>query len=80
LTVVAGCGIIQTMRNGADKRAAASKGVTMSIYGVTVDESKGFDAMRGAKVIAHYASYKEARAYADAHKGVYIRYWEKKEE
>lgn len=52
----------------------------MSIYGITVDEARGFDAMRGAKVIAHYASYEEARAYADAHKGVYIRYWEKKEE
>lgn len=51
-----------------------------TIYNLIVDESKGFDVMRGAKVIAHYASYEEARAYADAHKGVYIRYWEKKEE
>ena len=51
----------------------------MSIYGITVDESRGFDVMRGDKVLAHYERYEDARAYADAHRGCCVRYWEKKE-
>jgi hypothetical protein len=50
----------------------------MTIYGVTVDESKGFDVFSGSKKLKHFDNYAEARAYADARGGRYIRYWAKK--
>ena len=40
-----------------------------------IDLSRGFDVLRGSKLLAHFASYDEARAYADAAPGRYIRYW-----
>lgn len=43
-----------------------------------IDLSRGFDVLRGSKLLAHFESYDEARAYADAAPGRYIRYWGKK--
>jgi hypothetical protein len=43
-----------------------------------IDLSRGFDVLRGSKLLAHFESYDEARAYADAALGRYIRYWGKK--
>lgn len=47
----------------------------MSIYGVIVDVERGFDVFRGAKLLAHFASYAEANAYAMEGAGRWIRYW-----
>lgn len=47
----------------------------MSIYGVTVDMSKGFDVMRGKQVLRHFERYEDAQAYAAAGRGRYVRYW-----
>lgn len=47
----------------------------MSIYGITVDLKWGFDVFRGAKLVKHFDSYAEARAYADSKRGCYVRYW-----
>ena len=47
----------------------------MSIYGITVDVSKGFDVCVGAKVLHHFADHGEACVYAQAGRGRYIRYW-----
>ena len=44
-----------------------------------IDLSRGFDVLRGSKLLAHFESYNEARAYADAAPGRYIRYWGVKE-
>ena len=52
----------------------------MSIYSISVDVSRGFDVLRGSKLLAHFASYAEARAYADAERGRWIRYWAAKAE
>lgn len=51
----------------------------MSIYGITVDVARGFDVLRGEKLIESFERYEDARAYADAHRGCYIRYWAAKE-
>ena len=61
--------------DGGDEKGARSMEVTMSIYGITVDESRGFDVMRGAKILRHFASYAEATAYAAEGAGRYVRYW-----
>ena len=47
----------------------------MSIFGITVDESRGFDVMRGSKVLRHFEGYAEAKAYAALSAGRYVRYW-----
>lgn len=47
----------------------------MSIYGITVDESRGFDVFRGSKLLGHFDTYAEARKLADAAGGRYVRYW-----
>lgn len=47
----------------------------MSIYGVTVDSTRGFEVYKGAKLLATFATYAEARAYADKAGGRWIRYW-----
>lgn len=47
----------------------------MSIFGIEVDVSRGFDVMRGSRVLRHCASYEEAKAYAGACAGRYVRYW-----
>lgn len=51
----------------------------MSIYGVTIDMSKGFDVCIGAKVLRHFADYGEACIYAQGGRGRYVRYWSVKE-
>ena len=48
----------------------------MTIYGITVDISRGFTVLKGKKALAHFASYDEARAYADAERGRWIQYYE----
>jgi len=52
--------------------------VIMSIYGIIVDVSKGFDVLRGNKLLRHFGSYAEAHAYAATKRGAWVRYWEKK--
>lgn len=47
----------------------------MSIYGVVVDVERGFDVFRGSKLLAHFASYEEACAYAAEGPGRWVRYW-----
>lgn len=51
----------------------------MSIYGVTVDMSKGFDVCVGTKALRHFDDYGEACVYAAAGRGRYVRYWGVKE-
>lgn len=50
----------------------------MSIYGITVDVSRGFDVMRGSRVLASFADYAAAVEYSRTKRGSYIRYWAKK--
>jgi len=50
-------------------------GISMSIYGIAVDVTRGFEVYRGSKLLATFASYAEARAYADKAGGRWIRYW-----
>ena len=52
----------------------------MLIYGIFVDVARGFDVLRGSRVLRHCASYEEARALADAAPGRWVRYWAVKEE
>lgn len=47
----------------------------MTINGITVDLSRGFDVMRGTRVMRHFDSYAEAKAYAAQSGGRYLRYW-----
>ena len=47
----------------------------MTIYGISVDVSRGFDVLKGKKELSHCDTYEEARAYADAERGRWIRYW-----
>ena len=47
---------------------------------IKADEARGFDVMRGKKVIAHFDNYAEAWEKAQATRGGYIRYFEKKAE
>ena len=49
--------------------------VLMVINGITVDVSRGFDVMRGKRVLRHFDSYDEACAYAAEKWGRYVRYW-----
>lgn len=51
----------------------------MAIYGIRVDLEKGFDVLRGRKVLRHFDSYDEAVAYARERGGRYIRYFAEKE-
>jgi hypothetical protein len=51
----------------------------MVINGLKVDVSRGFDVMRGKRVMRHFDSYAEACAYASEAWGRYVRYWEAKE-
>lgn len=47
----------------------------MSINGISVDVSRGFDVLRGSKLLGHFATYAEARACEAAGPGRYVRYW-----
>ena len=49
----------------------------MSINGIKVDMSRGFDIMRGHEVLRHCTSYEEARALVAGAgvRHIYIRYW-----
>lgn len=47
----------------------------MTIYGVKVDVSRGFDVFKGKKELAHFATYEEAREYAAKAVGRWIRYY-----
>lgn len=51
----------------------------MSINGITVDISRGFDVMHGKRVMRHFDTYEAAVAYAAKAGGRYVRYWELKE-
>lgn len=57
---------------------------TMSISGIRVDTTRGFDVVRNVrhaggavevKVIDHFTDYDQARARASEVRGSYIRYW-----
>ena len=70
------CYHIDTEGDGANERVAARYGgISMSIYGISVDVSRGFDVLVGSKVLAHFGSYVEAREYAGKAAGRWIRYW-----
>ena len=47
----------------------------MTIYGISVDSSRGFDVTWGKKSSAHFSTYEEARACADSHRAAVIRYF-----
>jgi hypothetical protein len=51
----------------------------MYIYGLNVDVARGFDVFRSSKLLRHFDSYEEARAYAHEAPGRWIRYWKLKE-
>lgn len=42
---------------------------------INADVERGFDVMRGKKVLKHFNTYAEADAYAKEKGGRYIRYW-----
>ena len=46
---------------------------------IKVDEARGYDVMRGKKVLKHFSSKSEAEAYASLKWGRYIRYFGIKE-
>lgn len=49
---------------------------------ISFDITRGVDVMRGKKVIEHHdgpLAYERAKLGADAIRGGYIRYWQKKE-
>ena len=50
------------------------------IDGFAIDESKGFDVMRGTRVLKHFDSYEAACAYAAEKFGRYVRYFRLKAE
>lgn len=50
----------------------------MTIYGVIVDEARGFECVHRGRTYA-FPSYAEARLFMATHPGSCIRYWEKKE-
>ena len=67
---------IDTEGDGADEKGRRPIWrFLMSIYGISVDVSRGFDVLRGSKVLAHFDTYAEARAFADAAQGRWLRYW-----
>lgn len=41
----------------------------------STDITRGFDVMRGKRVLKTFATYAEACAYAAAGRGRYVRYW-----
>lgn len=45
---------------------------------LNIDESRGYDVMRGKKVVEHFDSYAPAWEYARAHH-LTLRYWSKPE-
>ena len=47
----------------------------MSINGIAIDLSRGFDVMFGSKVLRRFTSYADALAYAAQGKRRYVRYW-----
>ena len=50
----------------------------MSKTAITADTTRGFDVMRGSKLLASFATYAEAWAYAAQGPGRYVHYWAKK--
>ena len=52
----------------------------MTIYGIQVNVSRGFDVMQGKKVLQHFEDYAQARALADSKRGLMIRYYTEKTE
>lgn len=51
----------------------------MSIYGLSVDVSRGFDVFCGSKLLESFATYAAAKAFAAEKPGRYVRYWGVKE-
>ena len=47
---------------------------------IKIDEARGYDVMRGKRVLKHFSSKSEAEAYASLKWGRYIRYFGIKEE
>lgn len=41
----------------------------------STDITRGFDVMRGSRVLRHFESYDEAIAYMRAGRGRWVRYW-----
>lgn len=52
----------------------------MTIKGIKVDTSKGFDCFRGKVTQEHFATYAQAKAYAAKYPKTVIRYWAEKKE
>lgn len=50
----------------------------MTTRNLCADLERGFDVLRGRKILKHFGSYEEACAYATAGRGRYVRYWAKK--
>lgn len=44
-------------------------------YGLIADLTRGFDVFKGSKLLASFATYTEANAYAAQAPGRWIRYW-----
>lgn len=47
---------------------------------ITVNTAKGFDVMRGQKIIKHFDTKEDAQKSIDGKHGYYIRYWIEQEE
>lgn len=55
-----------------DDRASVHRRFTMF---KSTDITRGFDVMRGSRVLRHFESYDEAIAYMRAGRGRWVRYW-----
>ena len=42
---------------------------------MAIDYTRGFDVFRGSKLLAHFDTYAEARAFEAAAPGRWLRYW-----
>lgn len=52
----------------------------MTIKGIKVDTSKGFDCLRGQQTCVHFDTYAQAKAYAKQYPKTVIRYYAEKKE
>lgn len=47
---------------------------------IAIDATRGYDVLRGNKLLKHFASYEEALSFSREAGGRWIRYWMKKGE
>lgn len=62
------------------KRTGDNKGAALwRVLPMSINLSAGFDVFSGSKLLAHFATYEEATAYAAEARCRWVRYWLLKE-